>query len=200
YGVHYRFEYDIDATKKSRVDIEERGYSGDIISSNCLGVPALTLKYTGSNKDAYYPVWAGNAELTLSSEINEQWRELFTGDDVKFKVKHYRFESGSWDLKYVGFLVPTLYAEPYLAPPFYTKISITDGIGGLKNEYFLDDDGNELRQRLSFITVIAMILRKTKLNLSIRCAVNILEQAMDSTDDDDVFDQCYFDTRVFYDD
>lgn len=202
YGVKYRFEYDIIAdnisTGRSRVDIEERAYSGSITEPDCAGVPVFVLRSIGED-DKYHPLWYGNAEFNAMTNINLQWQEFFNTDDQKYKFKHYRFET-DWTLKYVGFVVPSLYSEPYLDPPFQTTITISDRLGNLKDEDFLDDDGNELRQANSQMFIIAMILRKTGLNLSIRSCIDLLETTMTATADDDVLPQAYVDCRIYYSD
>lgn len=203
YGVHHRFEYDTKDPEQqtTRIDIEERGYSGDVTEHECLGdIPYIWSCEPNQSNDPYATQFYGEVTINLLTRTNFEWSELFTDDQTKYKVKLYRFESSQWVLKYVGFIVPSTYSEPYLNPPFNTEITVSDGIRALENEDFVDDDGNHLRQRLPLITIIALILRKTRLNLSIRCAVDILEQAMNSTDDDDVLAQAYVDSRIFYSD
>lgn len=200
YGVHHRFEWAIvgPVSQRSRFDIEERAYTGAIDEPDFVGVPAFRLNSDPEGESIYDPIYYGDATLRLRTNTPFEWFNLSLGDDAQYKGKLYRFESSAWVLKHEGFILPSLPTEPYLNPPFDTEITLTDGIRSLKNKDFVDDDGNELRQRLSLLNVLTLILRKTNLKLSIRCAVDLIEQNMAATDDDDVFPQSFVDTRIFY--
>ena len=203
YGVRHRFEWQVvshNVEQRTRIDIEERAYEGEIDDHDCLGAPPFVWSMDPDDvNDPYSVLFRWKATLTLLSTSNGQWAHLFSGDDRKYKLSYYRFESSQWALKQQGFIVPALYSEPYLNPKFYTEIQVSDNIASLSDKDFLDDNGNELRQSVSLIFIIAMILRKTYLNLPIRSCINILEENHNSTDDDDVLAQTYVDSRIFYD-
>lgn len=107
-------------------------------------------------------------------------------------------DSGGFELKGVYKVLPQQYAEMYKAPPYYVDIVATDGLPGLKDYVFLQDDGQRFNRTIRQIELIAYILRKTKLTLNIRVACNLYATDMNQEDTDDPLDQAYVDTDVYY--
>lgn len=101
-------------------------------------------------------------------------------------------------LKWMGYVIPMLYSEPYYLDKNYAvSISATDQIGNLKALDFTDDYGNVLVGSMSFMDAICMILRKTDLNLQVRESVNIFEESMDTDPEDSSLQQAFFDATIY---
>jgi hypothetical protein len=104
-----------------------------------------------------------------------------------------------FELKFIGFITPSLYSEQYFTTSNYNVSFIaSDQLGLLKDLDFTDDFGNEVKQQTSFLDAIALILRKTDLGLDIIESVNIYAEGFNSTASDSTLQQAYFDPSIYY--
>jgi hypothetical protein len=104
-----------------------------------------------------------------------------------------------FELKYVGFITPSLYSEQYYTTTNYNVSFIaSDQIGLLKELDFTDDFGNEVKQQTSFLDAICFILRKTDLSLDVIESVNTYAIGFDSGASDSALQQAYFDPSIYY--
>jgi hypothetical protein len=223
YGVLYQNNYFDKLTGlATKIEILERGYAGSPIEYKSGGVPILvTMRGEGQGKfTGLLPV---QADISLISETNQQYIDLYTNDPDKYRVKYYKEtgtetllmedsgdilmeNSGSLlteslaglNLKYYGKLLPFLYQEDYAATPYEIKVTASDGLAELKDFSFLQKDGLRFQGSMSLIKIIAYCLSYTKLDLPIRVACNLYADGMDITADDDPLDQAYLDVECFY--
>lgn len=179
YGVKWRLIVDdVKQIARTTVDIEERDYEGAITEVKG-GSDPIVRNWTGESvEDIFTPLIAYKLDLTLLSQTDFQFLELFTQDDRKYRVRCYRDDV----LNFEGFIPPSLYSEPYyIEYNYHVSITATDQIGTLKGFPFGDDFDNLIRQQISFLDGIRMILRKTGVNLNIFEAVNIYPVGIDGT-------------------
>lgn len=201
YGVKYVMEYsDIRHTSNnSKIEILERAYEG-ASSEICGGATPFVLRYNTKADDKYNVINPSEADIEILTEVSEQFIELFTYDDRKYQVKFYKYESSSYVLKWMGFIVPQFYSEMYLEPPIITRVTASDNLALLDKELFVDQDANVFRGELSKMEIISALLKKTGLELSIRSCDNVFETTMAVTAADDPLPQSYVDSRIFYGD
>jgi hypothetical protein len=98
-------------------------------------------------------------------------------------------------------VLPQQYAEDYKAPPYYVSVIATDGLPSLKDYPFLQDDGQRFNGIVKQIQLIALILRKTRLALNIRCACNLFAVDMEDNSEvlsNDPLDQAFVDVDAYY--
>lgn len=172
-GVKYRLEFkDIQNLTTSRIDILEKNFNGTLTEVKGLDMPIkLSLpQITINNK--YEAVRPSFAEVSLLSETNYQFLNLFTQTDKQFRVNYYR-PVGT--LLWSGYLQSSIFSEEFIMPPYGTTVKAIDGLELLKNIKLSDSSGNKLNQSISFIKLIALILGKLDLSLPIRCGVNMNE-------------------------
>lgn len=194
YGEYYRLEFDDNNDYAvHRVDILKRGFSGSVTEICGADVP-LRISYNGQGEGKYSPLVGSSAIVGLLSESNQQFAELFTGDDRQFQVKYYR--DGA--LRWIGYIIPSMYEEPYIAPPYPVFFTATDGIGDLKSFKFLNDVEDRYRGDVSQMFVIKEALKKLDLQIDIHSGINVYEVDMDQTDSDDPLTQAYVDTDSYY--
>lgn len=103
-----------------------------------------------------------------------------------------------YELKWVGPVLPQQYAEDYKAPPYLTTIVAKDGLTDLVNIDFLQGDGQPYFGRIRCLTLLSECLKKTLLDLPIRCACNLFAEDMDRGINDDPLDQAYVDPENYY--
>lgn len=197
YGVKYRIEYDDIRGGASRVDILERAYAGAIAEINETAANPFVLRYNKDVNNKYDEIAFSEGTIQLLTTTPEQFIELFQGDDRQFKVIFYKEEASVFNLKWVGFVVPEYYSEPYMTEPFYTTISCSDNLKVVSEFDFYDENGNQIRDSQNIIRLLSRLLVQTGLKLNIRCAVDLIEAGMDDTEDP--LAQSFIDPTIFYD-
>ena len=206
YGVRHRLDFTdlhVLSGKSVRFDIEERAYVGAIEEMCGMESSPLIVRYEGDRDDPNIAMVPSHTTINIKVETEGQYTHLSTSasgtvDDRKYKGKLYIGEDiGSLELYHVGYAVPQFHQEPYLFPPYPLRVTFSDQLGEMKNHGFYDLYGNKIKGELKIIKVIAEILKKTSLELPIRCGVNVFDSGMTTAATDDPFDQAYIDTRIF---
>lgn len=201
YGVRHRLEFTdlhVLSQKAIRFDIEERAYVGPIEEMCGADSDSVIVRYDGDRDDASRDFLPSSSILKILVETEGQYAHLFGQDDRLHKGKLYIGDDfGSLELYHVGYLAPEFREEPYLFTPYGVSVTFSDQLGELKNKDFRDYYGNLIKGDLSMIKIIAEMLKKTNLELPIRCGVNVFEENMDQVATDDPFAQSYLDTRIF---
>lgn len=179
YGVRWRLYFeDRKVISDKTVDIEERDYVGDVTLVKMTGDPVIRSWRGESIEDLFTTIIAYQIDINLLSSSDFQFIEIATQDERKFRIKSYH---GS-DINFMGYVTPMLFSEPYYANENYpVSIVATDQIANLKDLDFTDDFGNLIRQPISFLQAICIILRKTDVDLNIFEAINIYAVGMDGT-------------------
>lgn len=197
YGVRHRLERVVDVMTKIpfQVDIEERAYVGPILEMCGEGKSPVIVSYKGDQDDPSRALYPSNVQVTVLVETEGQYTHLHLGDDRQFRLKLYAGDS--LDLYHVGYIVPEFHSEPYLFTPYGLDITSSDQLGEMENLDFVDVNGNKFKGDLKLIKVIAEVLKKTDLNLPIRSVVNVFEENMYQTADDDPLDQVFLDSRIY---
>ena len=192
YNVRYRGDFNTNLEVELpgywyRVDILERGYSGDIELVKMGEIPFL-LTYQGETEDKYKAIIASKATISIISETELFFIDLFTGDERQFQVKFYINDGGGLDLEWIGYLLQQGYEEPWVAPPYEIKLIATDGLADLDDVEF-SDAGDK-----SLLSIICNCLLPTDLGVNLRSGVNIFETNHNTAATDDPLAQTYFDT------
>ncbi|MEB3210262.1 MAG: hypothetical protein VKL39_02860 [Leptolyngbyaceae bacterium] len=194
FGTIYRVEYDDIAGVTTRLDIQKRGYSGSITEISG-GVDPFQLSLRGEGEtDKFKPILSSEGNLTIISEQEDQFIELYTNDRNLYRIEYRKGGVAKW----TGKVLPFIYQEVLKAPPFETQIIATDGLPELRDLYFIQEDGQVFTGTMSLIKLVAYILKKLKLDLHICVGVNMYAEGMDTTAADDPFDQAYCDLETFY--
>lgn len=194
YGVMYRMQHtDILGIEEERIDILERNFEGDFTEVKGGSSPFVRSLGQTSINNKFDPLRPTYSTITLISDTDLKYIGLFSQDDRKYLVNYYK-PLGT--LKWRGYVSPSVFSEPYTqAPPYITSITCTDNLNQLESLEFLDKDGNKLKGKESIIKIIAIILNKLSLQLSISVACNISE---DSQDANAPLEHTYHEMSSFY--
>jgi len=202
---HYRFTWDAvpigGNTMTQRVRIYEREYPGSLVEINA-GAPSpfhIHKPKAGELNNKLTPVHPTGAMLSLASEEDYQFLPLFTQDNKRYRAVYEVDDGGGFEEVWQGFFEPNIYREDFVAAPYYTEFQISDNVRHLEKIDFADDNGNPMYGNLKLIKVIAHVMKKTGLELSIRSGINIFETNHDTDPEDDPLDQTYIDVSCYRD-
>lgn len=199
FGVRWRLDnwLDLDGTPV-RLDILRRNYSGSIDEVKG-GDEPFQVSYRGESEIKHYSILATEVDVSLISETDMQFSELFEADEKSYLAKIYKDYGSGYVLYWQGFLLTDLYQEPFVSAPYPVSMKFSDGLGTLKNVRFTDLSDNNFDTRITVLQGITTIIKKTQVELNLRVGVNIYATGMDTTDDDCPLAQCKFDPTIYYD-
>lgn len=194
YSPKFRLSYNDLVGGVTKIDITQRAYSGAItrVKGTNAGL-VRSLKGEGS-QDKFESILATKATVNLTSESTGAFSGIYTNNPDEFRINYYKDDV----LKGVYKVLPQQFGEEHTKAPFYVSLVATDGLPSLKEYVFLKDDGQRFNGSMKAITLIAYILKKTKLELSIRVGINLYATAMNSAASDDPLDQAYVDCDTYY--
>lgn len=181
-----------------RLDIIDREFSGSITEVEAAGEPATPQWRGEAAEDPFTPIVPSELHVSLNSQTDQQFIDLFTYDERRFKAKLYEYTLSGPNLTWAGFLLPMLYSEAYNQKKNYdVSFVFTDQLGTLADYDFTDGSGNIYNRRISFGEAITEILRKTELALPLWESVNLLAPGMSTGTSASMIFQAYFDPDVY---
>lgn len=195
YGPKWRLEYDHvhPVGYVSRIDIEQRDYTGEVEEVCGGGTPFLQVYESDEDSQIVH----SNATIQLLVDVEGKFNDIREGDDRQHVVKKYINPGSGFVLEWVGYVTPEFYEEPYLFEPYIISIKAIDGLGELKSKIFQQDSGDQYFGSMSVIKIIAACLKKLPVNLPLRSCVNIFEENMDSDPGDDPLAQVFIKTENY---
>lgn len=194
YGPRWRCEYDAVLPRGflSRIDIEERDYVG-AVEEVYAGEEPFELEYIPADDSQLVPSTA-LIQLEVPRGEEHKFDDIRIGFDRQFLCKKYKDTSGTglaFQLEWVGYITPEFYTEPYYHEPYIITLKAIDGIGELKEKDFIAASGEEYFGNMSVIQIVSECVKKIPFELNIRSCVNIFEEGMNTTADDDPLAQVY---------
>ena len=126
YGLLYKFIFDSLNGSATRIEVLKNGYSGSAIQRPLGAAPVLRQQFSGC-------VAGSSLAFTPECRVDGEFSQFYTTDAKEFRVDLYRNNVKIWS----GFIVPELYSEPDIAPPYDVSITAADGLGELKRYDFL---------------------------------------------------------------
>lgn len=167
-GLLYIFEFDSEKFRHNNlIEVWEEGYIGTP-SYKALGASPILKRERGESDGGLY---GSSLELSLQSDLDEEFIKLYTTDNKKFQVRHYVDNVLNWS----GFILPEKYTEPNIAPPYDVQITVADGLGILKNIDF------NLMGRHSILSILKYCLDNTGLALDFEIICDLKETTQDPT-------------------
>lgn len=129
YGIRYRIAYKRKGGGVTTIDIRDKSYDSDSITTLIASGTPLTIINEGDANDIYVPVIGSGAVIKVYA-TPLTLRPLFTNDPQKFKVQIYHGNSGT-TLVWQGFVNSEIYSESYSTPVVLKNevtINCNDGI------------------------------------------------------------------------
>lgn len=135
-----------------KISILQQGYSGSAVSKK-LGVPPMLNIEEGEGR-----IKGSSLTFALQCDVEGELSGLYTTDNKEFRVDLYRNGTLYWQ----GYLLPELYSENYIDPPFDVSVTATDQLATLKNLKYQGAD-----EYASLHDIISNILSSTELSLPV---------------------------------
>ena len=208
YGVRLRHEYDDYNGNQTRIDVVKKNYTDEFIQVCGDGVSFRVSMRAEGEDDKFKSLVSLSAELSLLSETDNQFSEIYTNDPNLYRIYYYKNFGSGFELQNTFKVLPQLYQSAYKAPPYFVSIQAIDGLAELKDNFLVQTNGQIYYGTTKLIKLVAYCLSVMKLDLDILVACNlyavessnILDPsiAMDNGDSDDPLDQAYIDYEAFY--
>lgn len=126
YGKIYEFIFESSNGVNTKIEVFKDGFSGTAIQRALGSAPVLRQQFSGC-------VAGSSLAFTPECLVDGEFSQFYTTDAKEFRVDLYRNNTKIWS----GFIVPELYSEPDIAPPYDVSITAADGLGELKRYDFL---------------------------------------------------------------
>jgi hypothetical protein len=175
YGLKYYGEFKDYFNNLIRVEIAERNYSGSSSEMVMAENPAQ-LDYPGDEFDVYRPIFGSQLIISVISITDFQYISLHTADARQYQVTVLKDSVLYWK----GWVIPDLFNEPYVAPPYVVNISARCGLGELENVpvpekvmSYVDGETPVLKSFVNLYSILTYGLRLLNLGLNIKEAINI---------------------------
>lgn len=158
YFIKYQLSFVSDRNNIYDLHILQKNYGGQPIVKKLGTAPVLSIE-EGEGR-----VKGSSLSFSIQADVEGELKGLYTTNNKEFKVLLYRNSSLYWQ----GFLLPELYSENYIDPPYDVAVTATDQLGVLKNIQYNQEKGNK-----SLLEIITYILTLTQLDLKIVQHLNL---------------------------
>jgi hypothetical protein len=182
----------------TRTDILERGYSGAITEVKGTEDPVILRYNAFGETDRFKAIIPSQLTMNWISETNFQFRRLFTQDERKYRVQHYKNFGSGFQLIWQGYVLASNYSETYTKTPYPVTIVATDGLEDLKDFDWVSRLDVPFKEEITPLNAIVEALRPTDQGINIMSAINRYEAAMSTGVADDPLNQCTFNPKTFY--
>lgn len=193
FATKYKGEFTDNEGEDWTVEILEDGYGGDVNIMKLTGAP-LIIDWPSENDDCFdQNIRGSGANIGVYCESDFQYSELFTSDNLEFKVYIYTGTGGGIIDRWHGWITSNVWNEPYSLIPYGITISATDGLGLLKDIDFADLSLTGRQTHAKIIYDVLGVIGFTAFTEYI----NVYESTMDSTTSDSPIDQAGADTALW---
>lgn len=128
YGLKYYGTFKNYFDETITVNIYGRDYSGASEEVLFAEGQECIVSYPGDDTNIYNPIFGSQAKVTMISEADFQFIDLHTSDARGYRLDV--LKAGVLDWR--GWIIPDLFSEPYVAPPYPVTITARCGLGELK--------------------------------------------------------------------
>lgn len=141
-----------------RVVILQQNYTGEAVQKKIGVAPVLSIE-SGDGR-----IQGSSLAFSIQSDTEGELRGLYTTNNKEFKALLYRNEVLYWQ----GYLLPELYSENYIHPPYDVAVTATDQLATLKDVAYAGEDA-----QTSLLDIIKNILSHTQINLQCKVHMNL---------------------------
>lgn len=178
-NIKYYFTFADYFNNEIKVNILGANFEGTATEVKCTADP-LTISYPGDDRNVLKTIFGSEAKINLLSMTDFQFIDLHTSSGRDYRIDIYKNDVLFWK----GWMLPDLFTEPYVAPPYDVSISARCGLGELKDidipetieELTLAYVSNIKTQYPTLYSIIVHGLRKIETNLALKEAINLYHE------------------------
>jgi len=197
WATKYRCEIDDMYGVSWKIEVEEDAFAGSVTTLVGAGDPIL-FEWNNDSDDVFDPIKTSRLNLTVWSETNFALIDLYSTEDLHFRVKAYQNTVLFW----TGYIITGNYTEPYNDVPYPVTIVASCGLEQLKNALYkyetAEPDDTYYNGRRLESQIVIDILGKLGYT-GFTEYINLYEESMDDSTDDSPLDQIKIDVDIFRD-
>ena len=197
FGLKYWFEFDDYYGRTCKLELHKDGYSGSVTELTISGENPVVITRNG-NDDRFLTIIGSECTINLISKTDMQWSEFFNITYREWYVKYYISTNIFWE----GYLIPDMYQEPYIAPPYQVRLKATDQLKDMKEHEYLDTGDVPYTGERNLSKIIGECLSYGGLNfgagLHFLAAFNIFEDSHTTSALHDPLEMTKVDPALFY--
>lgn len=179
YSVKYILTFLSDRGYDYKVEVLEKGYTGVAIGKKMGVAPVLNIE------DGDGCVQGSSLTFSIQSDVEGELQELYTTNNKQYQVILYRDNALMWK----GYLLPELYSENYVCPPYDVSLTATDQLATLKALIYQREDVNVLLR-----SILEDVLSFTQISLPLCFHLQI---ANNPRNDTPLFENTYISQAVY---
>lgn len=205
YGLKYYGTFKNYFDETITVNIYGRDYLGESEEVLFLEGSECIVSYPGDDTNIYNPIFGSQAKVTMISETNFQFINLHSSDSRGYRLDI--LKAGSLDWR--GWVIPDLFSEPYVAPPYPVTITARCGLGELKDRNipetmsklltsadFDTSPENFVNSFVNLYTIIGNGLLSIQTDLQLNDCINVHHVLSATTNDSAIYDT-YIDLKSY---
>ena len=158
YSEKYIMSFVSERGNEYRIVILQQNYTGEVVQKKLGVAPVLSVE-SGDGR-----IQGSSLAFSIQSDTEGELRGLYTTNNKEFKALLYRNGVLYWQ----GYLLPELYSENYIHPPYDVAVTATDQLATLKNVAYVGEDA-----QTSLLDIIKNILSHTQINLQCKVHMNL---------------------------
>lgn len=135
-----------------KIVVLQKDYTGDIYYKKLGVAPTLSIE-EGDGR-----IKGSSLSFSIQADVEGELVVLYTTNNKEFRVLLYRNDNLYWQ----GYLLPELYSENYIDPPYDIAVTASDQLAVLKDLLYEDEDVEK-----SIFEIIQTILGKTQIDLPV---------------------------------
>lgn len=156
YGKKYILSLISDRGNDYRVEILQQGYTGAAVNKSFGSLPSLSIE-EGDGR-----IKGSSLAFSIQADAEGELSGLYTTNNKEYKILLYRNNTLYWQ----GYLLPELYSENYVDPPYDVSVTATDQLATLKDVKYQAEDVQR-----SLLDIIKGILLHTKVDIP--CSIHM---------------------------
>lgn len=165
YNLKWFFEYYDIKEVLTRVEILGKNFEGVASEIEYIDPNPVIIDWKGKGSDKYRSIVPSECVLNVIAKEDFEYITLFSSDEKEHRVDIYKAGIVFWK----GYVMPDVYNEPYLAPPYNMTVSAVDGLATLDSyDYELIED------KVNLLDIVRYCLQKIEHDIKIYDATFIL--------------------------
>ena len=152
YALKYLLSFVSERGNDYKIQVLEKDYAGEPTLKKLGSAPILTIDESDGC------IQGSSLSFSIQADVDGELQGLYTTDNKQYKVVLIKNDVSVW----VGFLLPELYSENYVYPPYDVSLTASDGLATLKALTYQRNDSD-----VTLKSIIEGLLELTQIYLPV---------------------------------